>query len=79
MCDEQHIADNEVLTQILDLQCHLVKYGYYDNQKNVDDVCCQVKVKAREGSGDINYPVPVLGITPRDYKVFIQLDRQTEG
>ena len=38
MCDEQHIADNEVLTQILDLQCHLVKYGYYDNQKNVDDV-----------------------------------------
>ena len=50
-----------------------------DDWKDSSPPCCQVKVKAREGSGDINYPVPVLGITPKDYKVFIQLDLQTEG
>ena len=51
MCDEQHIADNEVLTQILDLQCHLVKYGYYDNQKNVDDVLVPL-FKLLDGTSD---------------------------
>ena len=35
-CDEQHIAHNEVLAQILDLLCHLVNYGYYDDQEDID-------------------------------------------
>ena len=27
-------------------------------------LCFQVKVKSKEASDDLNYPVPVLGITP---------------
>ena len=38
VCDEEHIAHNEVLAQILDLLCHLVNYGYYDDQGDIDDV-----------------------------------------
>ena len=38
MCDDQHIPHNEVLAQILDLLCHLVNYGYYDDQQDISDV-----------------------------------------
>ena len=38
-----------------------------------------MKVKAKEATDDLNYPVPVTGITPAGKKVFIQLDYQTTG
>ena len=37
-CDDQHIAHNEVLAKILDLLCHLVNYGYYDDQEDIDEL-----------------------------------------
>ena len=38
VCDVQHSNYNEVLAQILDLLCHLVNYGYYDDQSDINDL-----------------------------------------
>ena len=38
VCDVQHSIYNEVLAQILDLLCHLVNYGYYDDQSDINDL-----------------------------------------
>ena len=50
-----------------------------DDWKDSSPPCCQVKVKAKEATDDLNYRVPVTGITPAGKKVFIQLDYQTTG
>ena len=50
-CDEQHIPHNEVLAQILDLLCHLVNYGYYDDQKDINELLTPL-FKLLDGKND---------------------------
>ena len=50
-----------------------------DDWKDSSPPCCKVKVKAKEATDDLNYPVPVTGIIPAGTTVFIQLDYQTTG
>ena len=53
MCDDQHIPHNEVLAKILDLLCHLVNYGYYDDQKDINAVLGPL-IELLDGSTDIS-------------------------
>ena len=61
VCDEQHIAHNEVLAQILGLLYHLVNYGYYDDQKDIDDILAPLFVLL-DGKSDTNGEGKTKGI-----------------
>lgn len=37
-CDDAHSEDNELLAQMLDVLGHLVRYGYYDSEDDIDEI-----------------------------------------
>ena len=53
-CDDAHSEENELLAQMLDVLGHLVRYGYYDSEDDIDEIVTPL-IDLLNGETDLPY------------------------